>query len=93
MLGLEPSGVECRAINVAGTESQKGMHLMNIATHIVGVVVEARDGGIGSSCYEIAFPLHDTPQHIVEKREPVAGAMADGIVQELSISARHGHFG
>ena len=65
------------------------MHLVNVAPHRPDVIVEVRNDRVGGVGDQLPLAAIDPPQHVIEKREAVSGAVADRIVQELGIAARH----
>jgi hypothetical protein len=49
VLRLEPRRIDRRLIDPARAEAQEGMHLVDVAADVVGIVVELRHRGISGA--------------------------------------------
>jgi hypothetical protein len=87
---LEPGGVSHPAVELALPKPHEGMHLMNVAPDIVGVIGQPRDGRVAGAYRQFPLAAGDAPQHVVKQREAVGRAMADGIVHQNGEAARNG---
>ena len=89
MLRFEPRDEQSAPLELAGTEAQERVHLVDVAPHIADVLVEACDGRIGGICDQVALVVHNSPERIVKQGEAVACAVADCVAQEFAVGAWH----
>ena len=92
MIGFEPCDVTGRAVRLDLAEADKGMHLVEVAPHLLGHRLHPPHQRIGGVVQRLGL-LPQAQQQRVKQSEALWVRMADGGAGEVDERPRHGKSG